>query len=169
MKEKYKAIIEKIEETKKGFKVLERLERYTYANNVLEANRNIVYHLNNDDKIYIGVDMDSSTTDKVIHWEIIRLDLERNYEQLELKIGVGKRGSDKKPRTRRTKAQIENDLKYTKIEIEIKNETYDSLKTYLNMLNLNEKDYFNKIIEKDLLDKNEAINKLKDIMKELID
>lgn len=169
MKEKYKAIIEYVKEDKKGSKTIDSLIRYTVATNVSEAQRNIIYHLQNDDKIYLGIDKANSSTDEVYRWEITKIDIERNYDQLELKIGVGKRGSDKKPRTRRTKAQIENDLTYTKIEVEIKNETYDSLKTYLNMVNLNEKDYFNKIIEKDLLDKNEAINKLKNIMKELID
>lgn len=169
MKEKYKAIIEYVKENKKGIKTIDSLTRYTVATNVSEAQRNIIYHLQNDDKIYLGIDRANSSTDEIYRWEIAKIDIERNYDQLELKIGVGKRGSDKKPRTRRTKAQIENDLTYTKIEVEIKNETYDSLKNYLNMVNLNEKDYFNKMIEKDLLDKNEAINKLKNIMKELID
>lgn len=165
MKEKYKAIIEKIEETQKGSKVLERLVRYTVANNVLEANRNIVYHLNNDDKIYPGVDKNNSTMDKVIRWEISRIDLERNYEQLELK--VSGRGKDIKPRHRRTKAEIQNDREYTKIEIEIRKDTYDSLKTYLQALNTNEKEFFNEIIEKELKGKEEALKELNKIMQKL--
>ena len=165
MKEKYKAIIEKIEETQKGSKVLERLVRYTVANNVLEANRNIVYRLNNDDKIYPGVDKNNSTMDKVIRWEISRIDLERNYEQLELK--VSGRGKDTKPRHRRTKAEIQNDREYTKIEIEIRKDTYDSLKTYLQALNTNEKEFFNEIIEKELKGKEEALKELNKIMQKL--
>lgn len=165
MKEKYKAIIEKIEETQKGSKVLERLVRYTVANNVLEANRNIVYHLNNDDKIYPGVDKNNSTMDKIIRWEISRIDLERNYEQLELK--VSGRGKDKKPRYRRTKAEIQNDREYTKIEIEIRKDTYDTLKTYLQALNSNEKEFFNEIIEKELKGKEEALKELNKIMQKL--
>lgn len=165
MKEKYKAIIEKIEETQKGSKVLERLVRYTVANNVLEANRNIVYHLNNDDKIYPGVDKNNSTMDKVIRWEISRIDLERNYEQLELK--VSGRGKDIKPRHRRTKAEIQNDREYTKIEIEIRKDTYDSLKTYLQALNTNEKEFFNEIIEKELKGKEEALKEFNKIMQKL--
>lgn len=165
MKEKYKAIIEKIEETQKGNKVLERLVRYTVANNVLEANRNIVYHLNNDDKIYPGVDKNNSTMDRIIRWEIARIDLERNYEQLELK--VSGRGKDTKPRHRRTKAEIQNDREYTKIEIEIRKDTYDTLKTYLQALNTNEKEFFNEIIEKELKGKEEALKELNKIMQKL--
>lgn len=165
MKEKYKAIIEKIEETQKGSKVLERLVRYTVANNVLEANRNIVYHLNNDDKIYPGVDKNNSTMDRIIRWEISRIDLERNYEQLELK--VSGRGKDTKPRHRRTKAEIQNDREYTKIEIEIRKDTYDTLKTYLQALNSNGKEFFNEIIEKELKGKEEALKELNKIMQKL--
>lgn len=165
MKEKYKAIIEKIEETQKGSKVLERLVRYTVANNVLEANRNIVYHLNNDDKIYPGVDKNNSTMDRIIRWEISRIDLERNYEQLELK--VSGRGKDTKPRHRRTKAEIQNDREYTKIEVEIRKDIYDSLKTYLQALNTNEKEFFNEIIEKELKGKEEALKEFNKIMQKL--
>lgn len=165
MKEKYKAIIEKIEETQKGSKVLERLVRYTVANNVLEANRNIVYHLNNDDNIYPGIDNNNSTIDRIIHWEISRIDLERNYEQLELK--VSGRGKDIKPRHRRTKAEIQNDREYTKIEVEIRKDTYDSLKTYLQALNTNEKEFFNEIIEKELKGKEEALKEFNKIMQKL--
>lgn len=165
MKEKYKAIIEKIEETQKGSKVLERLVRYTVANNVLEANRNIVYHLNNDDKIYPGVDKNNSAMDRIIRWEISRIDLERNYEQLELK--VSGRGKDTKPRHRRTKAEIQNDREYTKIEVEIRKDTYDSLKTYLQALNTNEKEFFNEIIEKELKGKEEALKEFNKIMQKL--
>ena len=165
MKEKYKAIIEKIEETQKGSKVLERLVRYTVANNVLEANRNIVYHLNNDDKIYPGVDKNNSTMDRIIRWEISRIDLERNYEQLELK--VSGRGKDTKPRHRRTKAEIQNDREYTKVEVEIRKDTYDTLKAYLQALNTNEKEFFNEIIEKELKGKEEALKELNKIMQKL--
>lgn len=165
MKEKYKAIIEKIEETQKGSKVLESLVRYTVAANVSEAQRNIVYHLQNDDRIYLGIDKNNSTTDKIIRWEIARIDLERNYEQLELK--VSGRGKDTKPRHRRTKAEIQNDREYTKIEIEIRKDTYDSLKTYLQALNTNEKEFFNEIIEKELKGKEEALKEFNKIMQKL--
>lgn len=81
MKEKYKAIIEKIEESKSGVKVLDQLTRYTYATNVTEAQRNITYHLN-EERIYLGIDKNISNGDKIVKWEISRIDLERNYEQL---------------------------------------------------------------------------------------
>ena len=165
MKEKYKAIIEKIEETQKGSKVLERLVRYTVANNVLEANRNIVYHLNNDDKIYPGVDKNNSTMDRIIRWEISRIDLERNYEQLELK--VGGRGQDKKPRHRRTKAEIERERDYTILELEVKKDIIPTLESYLKVANLNEKEYFNQLIEKDLKDKENDLKALEGLLKKI--
>lgn len=163
LKEKYKAIIEKIENSNKGEKVLERLVRYTCANNVTEAQRNIIYHLQNDDKIYLGVDKNLSNSDKAIVWELNRLDLERNFEET----GVGKRGKDTKPRKRRTKAEIENDRQYTKIEIEIKRDSLNTLETYLKAVNLNEKDYFNEIVEKDLKDKKQAIKEINKLVKML--
>lgn len=81
MKEKYKAIIEQSEETKQGVRVLQVLKRYTCANNQAEARKNIIYHLQNDDKIYLGIDMMKSSAEKIIKWEITRLDIERNYEE----------------------------------------------------------------------------------------
>ena len=165
MKEKYKAIIENIVESKKGSKVLDTLVRYTYATNVTEAQRNIIYHLQNDDKIYLGIDKFNSTPNEIYRWEIARIDLERNYEQLELK--VSGRGKDTKPRHRRTKAEIQNDREYTKIEIEIRKDTYDTLKTYLQALNTNEKKFFNEIIEKELKGKEEALKELNKIMQKL--
>ena len=165
MKEKFKAIIEKVEESKKGSRVIESMVRYTYATNVTDAQRNIVYHLSNDDKIYLGIDQSVSTTDKIVRWEIARIDLERNFEQLALKVGV--RGKDTKPRHRRTRAEIENDRDYTKIEFEIKKDVYNTLKTYLEAINLNEKEFLNEIIERELKGKEEALKELDEIMKKL--
>ena len=166
MKEKYKAIIEKINEGVDGTFTVETLTRYNCANNAKEAERNIVYHLQNDDRIYLGIDKTLSTTDKIVRWELTRLDLERNYEDMETK-GRGKRGKDKKQRIRRTNAEIENDRNYQKIEVEINKKTLDNLETYLKALNLNEKEYINDLIEKDLKSKRGALNKLKEVLKEL--
>ena len=165
MKEKYKAIIEKIESSNKGEKVLESLVRYSCANGVLEAQKNIIYHLQNDDRIYIGVVKNESTTDKVVRWEMTRIDLERNYEQLELK--VGGRGQDKKPRHRRTKAEIEKERDYTILEVEVKKDIIPTIESYLKVVNLNEKEYFNQLIEKDLKDKIQALNELEEIYRKL--
>ena len=165
MKEKYKAIINKIEESNKGSKVLEELTKYTYATGVLEAQKNIIYHLQNDDKIYLGIDKNHSTTDKIIRWEMTRIDLERNYEQMELKIG--RRGQDKKPRHRRTKAEIEKERDYTILEVEVKKDIIPTLESYLKVVNLNENEYFNQLIEKDLKDKKQALNELEEIYRKL--
>lgn len=165
MKEKYKAIINKIEESNKGSKVLEELTKYTYATGVLEAQKNIIYHLQNDDKIYLGIDKNHSTTDKIIRWEMTRIDLERNYEQLELK--VGGRGQDKKPRHRRTKAEIERERDYTILEVEVKKDIIPTLESYLKVVNLNENEYFNQLIEKDLKGKKQALNELEEIYRKL--
>lgn len=165
MKEKYKAIIEKIESSNKGEKVLESLVRYSCANGVLEAQKNIIYHLQNDDRIYIGVVKNESTTDKVVRWEMTRIDLERNYEQLELK--VGGRGQDKKPRHRRTKAEIERERDYRVLEVEVKKDIIPTLESYLKVANLNENEYFNQLIEKDLKDKKQALNELEEIYRKL--
>lgn len=165
MKEKYKAIIEKIESSNKGEKVLESLVRYSCANGVLEAQKNIIYHLQNDDRIYIGIVKNESTTDKVVRWEMTRIDLERNYEQLELK--VGGRGQDKKPRHRRTKAEIERERDYTILEVEVKKDIIPTLESYLKVVNLNENEYFNQLIEKDLKDKKQALNELEEIYRKL--
>ena len=165
MKEKYKAIINKIEESNKGSKILEELTKYTYATGVLEAQKNIIYHLQNDDKIYLGIDKNHSTTDKIIRWEMTRIDLERNYEQMELKIG--RRGQDKKPRHRRTKAEIEKERDYTILEVEVKKDIIPTLESYLKVVNLNENEYFNQLIEKDLKDKKQALNELEEIYRKL--
>ena len=165
MKEKYKAIIENIEESKKGSKVLESLIRYTYANNVTEAQRNIIYHLQNDDQIYLGIDKYNSTTEKIIRWEITRIDLERNYEQLELK--VSGRGQDKKPRHRRTKAEIERERDYTILEVEVKKDIIPTLESYLKVTNLSEKEYFNQLIEKDLKGKENDLKTLEGLLKKI--
>lgn len=165
MKEKYKAIIEKIENSNSGEKVLESLVRYSCANGVLEAQKNIIYHLQNDDRIYLGIVKNESTIDKVVRWEMTRIDLERNYEQLEFK--VSGRGKDKKPRYRRTKAEIENDRDYTKIEVEIKKGIISTLESYLKVANLNEKEYFNQLIEKDLKDKENDLKALEGLLKKI--
>ena len=165
MKEKYKAIIEKIESSNKGEKVLEEITKYTYATGVLEAQKNIIYHLQNDDKIYLGIDKNHSTTDKIIRWKMTRIDLERNYEQMELKIG--RRGQDKKPRHRRTKAEIEKERDYTILEVEVKKDIIPTIESYLKVVNLNEKEYFNQLIEKDLKDKIQALNELEEIYRKL--
>ena len=165
MKEKYKAIINKIEESNKGSKVLEELTKYTYATGVLEAQKNIIYHLQNDDKIYLGIDKNHSTTDKIIRWEMTRIDLERNYEQMELKIG--RRGQDKKPRHRRTKAEIEKERDYTILEVGVKKDIIPTLESYLKVVNLNENEYFNQLIEKDLKGKKQALNELEEIYRKL--
>lgn len=166
MKEKYKAIIEKKYEGLDGCYIIETLIRYTCANNAKEAERNIIYHLQNDDKIYLGIDKNLSNDQQVITWEITRLDLERNYEDLEVK-SVGKRGSDKKPRTRRTKAEIQNDREYTKIEVEVKKDIIPTLESYLKVANLNEKEYFNQLIEKDLKDKENDLKALEGLLKKI--
>ena len=165
MKEKYKAIIEKIESSNKGEKVLESLVRYSCANGVLEAQKNIIYHLQNDDRIYIGIVKNESTTDKVVRWEMTRIDLERNYEQLELK--VGGRGQDKKPRHRRTKAEIERERDYTILEVEVKKDLIPTLESYLKVANLNEKEYFNQLIEKDLKGKENDLKALEGLLKKI--
>lgn len=165
MKEKYKAIINKIEESNKGSKVLEEITKYTYATGVLEAQKNIIYHLQNDDKIYLGIDKNHSTTDKIIRWEMTRIDLERNYEQLELK--VGGRGQDKKPRHRRTKAEIERERDYRVLEVEVRKDIIPTLESYLKVVNLNEKEYFNQLIEKDLKDKENDLKALEGLLKKI--
>lgn len=166
MKEKYKAIIEKKYEGLDGTYTIETLTRYTCANNAKEAERNIIYHLQNDDRIYLGIDKTLSNDTQVITWELTRLDLERNFEEIQVK-GRGKRGKDKKQRVRRTNAEIENDRNYQKIEVEINKKTLETLESYLSALNLNEKEYINDLIEKDLKSKKGALNKLKEVLKEL--
>lgn len=166
MKEKYKAIIEKKYEGLDGCYTIESLVRYTCANNAKEAERNIIYHLQNDDRIYLGIDRNLSNDQQLVTWELTRLDLERNYEDLDVK-SRGKRGKDTKPRKRRTKAEIQNDRDYMKIEIEIKKDNYDTLKAYLLAVNLSEKEYFNGILDKDIKDKKEALNELNKLMLKL--
>ena len=166
MKEKYKAIIEKKYEGLDGTYTIETLTRYTCANNAKEAERNIIYHLQNDDRIYLGIDKNLSNDQQLVTWELTRLDLERNYDDLKKKTR-GQRGKDKTKRIRRTKAEIENDRNYLKVELEINRKTLESLETYLKALNLNEKEYINDLIEKDLKSKKGALNKLKEVLKEL--
>lgn len=137
MKEKYKAIIQRIEESKKGERVLETLNRYTHATNVSEAQRNIIYHLQNDDRIYIGIDKNNSTTDKIVRWEITQLDLERNIE--EVKTG---RGKDKKPRKRRTKEEMNN----VKVTLTMDKKIYELMKIYIAVRNIPEKEFIGEAI-----------------------
>lgn len=165
MKELYKAIIEKIEESKDGKKVLMSLVRCSRANGVLEAQKNIIYHLQNDDRIYLGIVKNESTTDRVVRWEMTRIDLERNYEQLELK--VSGRGQDKKPRHRRTKAEIERERDYKALEVEVKKDIIPTLESYLKVANLSEKEYFNQLIEKDLKDKENDLKALEGLLKKI--
>lgn len=164
MKELYKAIIEKIEESKDGEKVLMSIVRYSRANGVLEAQKNIIYHLQNDERIYLGIVKNESTTDKVVRWEMTRIDLERNYE-LELK--TSGRGQDKKPRHRRTKAEIERERDYRVLEVEVKKDIIPTLESYLKVANLSEKEYFNQLIEKDLKDKENDLRALEGLLKKI--
>lgn len=103
--------------------------------------------------------------ENVVRWEMKRIDLERNYEQLELK--VGGRGQDKKPRHRRTKAEIERERDYRVLEVEVKKDIIPTLESYLKVANLNEKEYFNQLIEKDLKDKENDLKSLEGLLKKI--
>lgn len=81
-KELYKASIKLIEESNKGVKVLQEFFRYSRANSVIEAQKNINWHLNNDDKIYLGIDKNKSTTEKIYRWEMVDISIVRDVEEM---------------------------------------------------------------------------------------
>lgn len=247
LKELYKAIIRKVEESKDGEKVLMTLTRCSKANGVSEAQKNIIWRLQNDDRIYLGIVKNESTTDKIVRWEMSRIDLERNYENKKgeesmknnykemvkekinkiektynmsdrtlvaamkeygisdvsyfsvytvrtdykevrfstlkkLENGIDKLESilsecksiSEQCKLEPTEKELTNineetiiDGEYKTIEVEIKKDIIPTLESYLKVSNLNEKEYFNQLIEKDLKDKENDLKALEGLLKKL--